>query len=64
MLVGVDVTHPSPLSLKGTPSIVAVVASVDDDFAQYPASLGLQRNRNVNRDSEEVGHPWYQWSSN
>ena len=58
MLVGVDVTHPSPLSLKGTPSIVAVVASVDDDFAQYPASLGLQRNRNVNRDSEEVSHPW------
>lgn len=29
MLVGVDVTHPSPLSTKGTPSIVAVVASVD-----------------------------------
>ncbi|KAI0084517.1 ribonuclease H-like domain-containing protein [Irpex rosettiformis] len=54
MLVGVDVTHPSPTSLKGTPSIVAVVASVDDEFAQYPASLGLQRNRNINRDSEEM----------
>ena len=54
MLAGVDVTHPSPLSLKGTPSIVAVVASIDDDFAQYPASLGLQRNRNINKNSEEV----------
>jgi len=54
MLVGVDVTHPSPTSFKGTPSIVAVVASVDDRFAQYPASLGLQRNRNVNKDAEEM----------
>ncbi|KAI0699005.1 ribonuclease H-like domain-containing protein [Cytidiella melzeri] len=54
MLVGIDVTHPSPTSLKGTPSIVAVVASVDDQFAQYAASLGLQRNRIINKDSEEM----------
>ena len=54
MLVGIDVTHPSPTSLKGTPSIVAVVASVDDKFVHFPAGLALQRNRNINRDSEEV----------
>lgn len=28
MLMGADVTHPSPGSLKGTPSIASVVASV------------------------------------
>ncbi|GJE99952.1 Piwi-domain-containing protein [Phanerochaete sordida] len=54
MLVGIDVTHPSPQSLKGTPSIVAVVASVDDDFVQFPAGLALQRNRNIDKDSEEM----------
>ncbi|KAI0338704.1 Piwi-domain-containing protein [Trametopsis cervina] len=54
MLVGVDVTHPSPTSTKGTPSIVAVVASNDNNFAQFPASLGLQRNRNINKNAEEM----------
>jgi eukaryotic translation initiation factor 2C len=54
MLVGIDVTHPSPTSIKGTPSIVAVVANNDDSFAQFPASLGLQRNRLINRNAEEV----------
>ncbi|GJE99955.1 Piwi-domain-containing protein [Phanerochaete sordida] len=54
MLVGIDVTHPAPTSLKGTPSIVAVVASVDDNFVQFPAGLALQRNRNINKDAEEM----------
>ncbi|KAF9260685.1 Piwi-domain-containing protein [Marasmius fiardii PR-910] len=45
MLVGIDVTHPSPGSVKGTPSIAAVVASVDSSFAQYPASMELQESR-------------------
>jgi len=54
MLVGIDVTHPSPTSLKGTPSIAAVVASVDDKFVQFPGSLEPQRNRNVNKDAEEM----------
>jgi eukaryotic translation initiation factor 2C len=45
MLVGIDVTHPSPKSLKGTPSIVGVVASVDSDFVQFPASLRLQKSK-------------------
>lgn len=45
MMVGMDVTHPGPGSLKGTPSIAAVVASVDDQFAQFPASLRIQETR-------------------
>jgi hypothetical protein len=43
--VGCDVTHPSPGSLKGTPSIAGVVASTDSFYAQYPASLALQESR-------------------
>jgi len=42
MLVGMDVTHPGPGSIQGTPSIAAVVASVDGNFAQFPASLRCQ----------------------
>ncbi|KAJ7052794.1 argonaute-like protein [Mycena amicta] len=45
MLVGIDVTHPGPGSVKGTPSIAAVVASVDQHFAQYPASMEIQESR-------------------
>ncbi|RDB23947.1 Protein argonaute-3 [Hypsizygus marmoreus] len=45
MLVGIDVTHPGPGSVKGTPSIAAVVASVDQHFAQYPASLEIQETK-------------------
>lgn len=49
IMVGIDVTHPSILSAPGTPSIVGVVASVDSDFVQFPASLGLQKSgREVN----------------
>jgi hypothetical protein len=44
MMVGIDVTHPGPTSRVGSPSIAAVVASVDDNFVQviipsYPACL-------------------------
>ncbi len=45
MLVGIDVTHPGPGSVKGTPSIAAVCASVDIDFSQYPASMQLQESK-------------------
>jgi hypothetical protein len=45
MLVGMDVTHPGPGSTEGTPSIAAVVASVDSNFAQFPASLKCQASR-------------------
>lgn len=35
MLMGADVTHPSPGSLKGTPSIASVVASVGESQLQF-----------------------------
>jgi hypothetical protein len=40
-----DVTHPGPTSVEGTPSVAAVVASVDDSFVQYPASMRLQKSK-------------------
>lgn len=45
MMVGIDVTHPGPGSKDGTPSIAAVVASVDDNFVQFPASIRIQTSR-------------------
>ncbi|KAI8989621.1 ribonuclease H-like domain-containing protein [Trametes punicea] len=45
MIVGMDVTHPGAGTVKGTPSIAAVVASVDRRLSQYPASLRLQESR-------------------
>lgn len=45
MLVGCDVTHPSPGSLKGVPSVAGVVASVDPGFIQFPGSLRLQTGK-------------------
>jgi len=45
MFVGADVTHPSFLSLPGTPSIAGVVASSDNTFARYPVSLRLQQTK-------------------
>lgn len=45
MVVGMDVTHPSPTSVAGTPSVAAVVANVDDTFAQFPVSLRPQKGR-------------------
>jgi eukaryotic translation initiation factor 2C len=44
MLVGIDVTHAGPGSKAGTPSIAAVVASIDDAFVQFPASLRIQKH--------------------
>ncbi|KAI0313100.1 Piwi-domain-containing protein [Amylostereum chailletii] len=45
MMVGIDVTHPSPSSIPGSPSIAGVVASVDKDFVQFPVSLRLQKSK-------------------
>ncbi|GLB39886.1 putative argonaute family protein [Lyophyllum shimeji] len=45
MLVGIDVTHPGPGSVKGTPSIAAVVASVDHHYGQFPASMEIQETK-------------------
>ncbi|KZT22267.1 argonaute-like protein [Neolentinus lepideus HHB14362 ss-1] len=45
MLVGMDVTHPGFGSVLGTPSIAAVVASVEPMFGQFPCSLRIQESR-------------------
>lgn len=39
MILGIDVTHAGALAMSGAPSIAAVVGSVDEEFAQWPASL-------------------------
>lgn len=43
--LGIDVTHPSPGSSEKAPSIAAVVASVDANFAHYPGSIRCQTRR-------------------
>jgi eukaryotic translation initiation factor 2C len=45
MLVGIDVTHPSPGSKEGAPSIAAVVASFDEQLSSYPGDVVPQESR-------------------
>lgn len=45
MVLGMDVTHPSPSSALGTPSVAAVVANLDDTFAQFPVTLRVQQGK-------------------
>ena len=45
MVVGIDVTHPTPKSMEGTPSIAAVVASIDEHYAQWPGSIRCQASK-------------------
>lgn len=45
MLVGLDVTHPSPGSTDSAPSVAGIVASVDKDLAQWPADIVVQKRR-------------------
>lgn len=45
MLIGIDVTHPSPGSPEGAPSVAGVVASIDNRYAQWPASVSCQESR-------------------
>lgn len=42
MLVGIDVTHPSPGSSDRAPSVAGMVASIDKHLGQWPGVLGLQ----------------------
>ncbi|KAI1829183.1 hypothetical protein CBS147337_10022 [Penicillium roqueforti] len=45
MVVGIDVTHPSPGSSSEAPSVAGIVASVDKHLAQWPAVLSIQKSR-------------------
>ncbi|KAL8829584.1 MAG: hypothetical protein Q9191_001935 [Dirinaria sp. TL-2023a] len=42
MVIGYDVTHPSPTAQKNTPSIAGLVASIDGKYAQWAPSIRLQ----------------------
>ncbi|KAH8715284.1 Protein argonaute 5 [Beauveria bassiana] len=42
MVVGIDVTHPSPGSSSNAPSVSAMVASIDRFLGQWPATLRTQ----------------------
>lgn len=45
MIVGIDVTHPDPNSSNRAPSIAAMVASINPNLAQWPATSSVQRRR-------------------
>jgi hypothetical protein len=45
MIVGIDVTHPSPGSKDGAPSAAGVVASIDKYLGQFPATFSIQESR-------------------
>jgi eukaryotic translation initiation factor 2C len=45
MIMGIDVTHPSPGSAKGAPSIASAVASRDSRLAQWPGSIRKQTGK-------------------
>jgi eukaryotic translation initiation factor 2C len=45
MIVGIDVTHPSPGSASNAPSVAGIVASVDQWLGQWPADLQIQQAR-------------------
>ena len=45
MVVGIDVTHRSPGSREAAPSVASVVASIDEKYGQWPASVRCQESR-------------------
>ncbi|RFU29653.1 hypothetical protein B7463_g6697, partial [Scytalidium lignicola] len=45
MVIGIDVTHPSPGSTSEAPSVAAVVASTSSDLSQFPGILNVQTGR-------------------
>ena len=45
MVMGMDVTHPSPGSSSQAPSVAGMVASVDQWLGQWPADLRIQKAR-------------------
>lgn len=45
MIVGLDVTHPSPGSTSNAPSVAGMVASIDKQLGQWPAALRIQAAR-------------------
>ena len=50
MVVGIDVSHPPPKSMEGTPSIAAVVASIDNEYGQWPGSVRCQGSKEAKQE--------------
>lgn len=46
MVVGLDVTHPSPTDPDNFPSLAAIVASTDGRLGQWPGEIRIQERRN------------------
>ena len=59
MIVGIDVTHPAPNSMENAPSIVGMVASIDNQFGQWPGSIKIQKGRQeiqkIRKENQERG---------
>jgi eukaryotic translation initiation factor 2C len=53
MVIGLDVTHPSPGSSSTAPSVAALVSSVDSHLAQWPAQIRVQKARQEQIDGLE-----------
>ncbi|KAI5854508.1 eukaryotic translation initiation factor 2C 2 [Durotheca rogersii] len=45
MIVGIDVTHPSPGSSSMAPSVAGMVASINSQLGQWPGILSIQKER-------------------
>lgn len=45
MVVGIDVTHPSPGSKDSAPSVAGIVASIDKLLGQWPSEFTIQESR-------------------
>lgn len=54
MVVGLDVTHPSPTSSSAAPSVAVMVASVDSVLAQFPCHIKVQRGRQEKVEANEM----------
>jgi eukaryotic translation initiation factor 2C len=51
LMIGLDVTHPSPGSASTAPSVAAIVGSIDHRFAQFPGALDvLPGSTEISRD--------------
>ncbi|OQO10157.1 hypothetical protein B0A48_04514 [Cryoendolithus antarcticus] len=66
MILGIDTTHPGVGSAGGTPSISAIVASMDMHFAQYHGAMRYQaaRQEYVSDTFEMVHYHLLNWLKN
>ncbi|PTU23924.1 hypothetical protein P175DRAFT_010743 [Aspergillus ochraceoroseus IBT 24754] len=66
MLVGIDVTHPSPGSADNAPSVAGMVASIDSFLGQWPAEIRIQtkaRNEMVEDLDSMLKSHLHRWAS-